>query len=155
MISQKLRQILKEGLFRSFLRVRLTFEEECRQPHFSEFIWVFDTDAQFWHFRNKGKWVCQGPCYKGRMCVYGPQQGYACLAYWRWHIGALCAQTRMLATIPLEDVFLQYLTHMQLLGIFYVRQFSLRTVADFSKVGLRSRLLAIAEAQKNEPLTSP
>jgi hypothetical protein len=52
----------------------------------------------------------------------------------------------VLCTMPVEEAALQTLTTIELLGLFPLRQYTLATVVDFSRAGLRSRLLASAAA---------
>ena len=54
-------------------------------------------------------------------------------------------QLAMLQLLPLTEEALAPLHHLELLGIFYACLFSLDTVADFSKVALRTRLVSIGE----------
>ncbi len=144
-IATSFQQRLKHDLFRQFLRWRLAYEDEIRQPHFAEFLWIFDRQIV------RKEWICRRCTNRReRMCIYGRQQGFQCLAYWWWQQPATPSQKILVQEIPLVNCWLQYLPHIQLLGIFYIRQFSLATVGDFSKVGLRTRLLQIQNVIDNE-----
>lgn len=139
MTPEEAKQLCTVDLFRAFLRVKMAYEDEVRQPHFSEFLWIFDRQIV-----PKG-WVCRRCIFRlERQCTRGRQQGFQCLAYWWWHQEWLSTEKEALACIPLNDSYLQYLTHMQLLGVFYMQYLDLSTVTDFSKVGLRTRLMQIA-----------
>ncbi len=113
--------------------------EEVRQPIFADFLWVFDcvtVPKRFWCRR----------CVFGRerQCLQGLRQGLQCVTYWHWTQDRNTEHLTMLQLVPLTVEGLLPLSHLELLGIFYASGFNLDTVADFSKVGLRTRLTYIA-----------
>ena len=113
--------------------------EEVRQPIFAEFLWVFD------YVTVSKAWCCRRCVFgRERRCLRGLRQGLQCVAYWHWRQVSNTEQLTMLQALPLMADALQPLSHMELLGIFYASEFTLDTVADFSKQGLRSRLVDIA-----------
>ena len=137
---------ITEGLFRQYLRFQMAYENEIREPHFTEFLWIFD------HQIVRKEWWCRR-CIgrRERQCTKGRQQGFQCLAYWRWHHysrvedtdteAQWMAEVARLQTIPLTHALLQDLDHMQLFGVFYLQQRNLATMDSFAKVSLRTRLI--------------
>lgn len=126
----------KENPYRALCYLRDAYLNEFRQPKFYEFIHAF-------YGRNIRSYHCQ-LCVRQRACFHGVRHGYQCITYYRWHMGMDEEAHQLKACVQqgITEEYLLTLTHIQLLGILYFSGLTLETVVDFSKVGLRSRILS-------------
>jgi len=123
------------------IRRRLAAVADTLQTHFVHLLWVFRQ-------QRLPKTVLCRRCvtHEERRCVYGRQHGFQCIAYWWTHSIITDERRAFLMEMPLEEASLQTLTTIELLALFPLRQYTLATVVDFSRAGLRSRLLESAAA---------
>jgi len=96
-------------------------------------------------------------CFRFHRCSFGKQQMFQCFAYWLWDQTVSTNPIRSereayFLTLPLTEDSLKTLSVADLLGIYFYRRYSLRTVINLSPQGLRERLLEIArEDQQPDP----
>lgn len=94
-------------------------------------------------------------CLKFQRCTLGPQQMLACFSHFLWHPTTSTnphrkEEAHVLHTCPLTDDKIEALSVQELLGVYYTRHLSLRTVVDISRRGLRARL-RLTEEESTHP----
>lgn len=151
--QKDLKEFMTTGLQKSFAYIRVAVDDETRPMLFPEVLWIFQ---ELYDQRSKplqGLWCRE--CVRLKRCIKSERQGFICAAYFLWsdvritHVLNTEERRTLLQTLPLVWENLAPLLHVELLGIFYLQQWSLYTTMDFSKVGLRKKLL------ENSQNTSP
>lgn len=89
-------------------------------------------------------------CLKFARCTLGPQQMLQCFAHFLWHPHVstnpcVREEAGVLATSPLTEDMITTLSAQELLGVYYTRHFSLWTLVDITRRGLRARLRLIEQ----------
>lgn len=84
-------------------------------------------------------------CLHFQRCTLGPQQMLACFGYFLWHphvstTPARAAQAHVLQTCPLTERVIASLSVQDLLGVYALRGYSVWTLVDITRRGLRARL---------------
>lgn len=124
-------------------------DPELRPIRFPELEYVFyDKDLRKIH-----RLACR-VCLRFQRCIQGPQQQFRCFAYWLWSEASTqpdrLQKLHALKELPLSPDALASLSPEELLGLFVIHRGNLGTVVDFSRQGLRQRLVQIGqESQEN------
>lgn len=145
------RHLFADRMPHDILLLRLRILAEYHPIFLSEFLWAFE-------MQRLTEYMCHF-CLRDRFCRKGPQQGLTCAASFAWGPSKPLTEKNTdqraaeLLTLPLTDAALVHLSACDLLGIFYLRRYTLLTLLDVSKFGLRCRLLTIVENNNPYVLT--
>lgn len=144
---EEIDQLFKKTLKLAMVDVRMFYYEDIRQAFFFEF-------ENFLNLQTRGRrdFYCTH-CVRLRYCPRGMAQFLACVAHFKY-ANADEETQKFYQEYPIIDKELAKLDREQLLGVFYFQKYNLRTVVDFSRRGLRLRLLEIVENNSPYLLTT-